>query len=72
MKRINSIKWEKPLSNKDKVRNLLPKVALVIMCAGSSSRFDSEDKFITPLNLKVNPKLTIMDMIFIRLKLKIN
>lgn len=38
------------------------------MCAGSSSRFDNEDKFLAPLNIKINPSLTILDFIFIRLK----
>ncbi len=50
----------------------LTSVALVIMCAGSSSRFDNEDKFLSPLNLKANPKLTILDMLFIRLQPKLD
>lgn len=43
-------------------------VGLVIMCAGSNSRFDNQDKFLTPLNIKINTSLTILDFIFIRLK----
>ena len=37
------------------------------MCAGSSSRFNSQPKFIEPLNLKENPKLTILDFLFLRI-----
>ncbi len=41
------------------------------MCAGSSSRFDNEDKFITPMKLKINPNLTLLDILFMRLKKKL-
>jgi CTP:molybdopterin cytidylyltransferase MocA len=59
------------LSRQEKVPIFLKKVALVIMCAGASARFENEDKFLAPLKLKVNPKLTILDVIFMRLKARL-
>jgi molybdopterin-guanine dinucleotide biosynthesis protein A len=36
------------------------------LCAGSSSRFDNEDKFLAPINLY--EKVTILDIVFKRLQ----
>jgi molybdopterin-guanine dinucleotide biosynthesis protein A len=41
-------------------------VALVLMCAGSSSRFGTGDKFLAPFDVKGSP--TLMDLIFGNLK----
>ncbi len=39
------------------------------MCAGSSSRFDYFiPKFLHPLGLKINSDLTLLDLVFIRLR----
>ncbi len=39
------------------------------MCAGSSSRFDNFiPKFLVPLGLKINSDLTLLDLVFIRLR----
>jgi hypothetical protein len=40
------------------------------MCAGSSSRFDNEDKFLYPM--KLSSRTTIMDLIFKRLRKNTN
>ena len=37
------------------------------MCAGSSSRFHGEDKFLSPFNIGVQ-QCTILDFLFLRLK----
>lgn len=39
---------------------------MVLMCAGSSSRFDTTDKFLYPLDL--SSEVTILDLVFMRLK----
>ncbi len=41
-------------------------VAAILMCAGSSSRFDGEDKFLHPIRL--SSKTTLLDLVFRRLR----
>lgn len=38
------------------------------MCAGSSSRFENQDKFLEPTMISKAPNLTILDFIFIKLR----
>ena len=56
----------KELLASGKGNKIIDIVAAVFMCAGYSSRFDEEDKFLCPINLY--EKVTILDLMFGRLK----
>jgi hypothetical protein len=54
------------LIRENKGRDLFHLVAVILMCAGSSSRFDGQDKFLEPLNL--SERANMLDVIFKRLR----
>lgn len=56
----------KDLLASGKGNKIIDIVAVVFMCAGYSSRFNEEDKFLCPINLY--EKVTILDLMFGRLK----